>query len=630
MSEAETNAGAPSDAAHGSGDGDTIVVEEPMVAEFQRTGGHGEGKGEGEGEGKEEGDGGSTSETNGNPTTENGAANDHGGDTGDATEATNATDGEAGNGHGEDVQADRGNADGDANAEGNADGTVEENVDGNADGNADGNVDGNTDGNVDGNADEGEMEARVQEDGADAVHDGDDANAAGNADADADGDGDANANAAGDGDGNGDGDGDGDAKDGDLEGRELDTHGADTDGEADADADVDTAAKDAVDMNGEDVGDDGVHAQSEELGSKVLAEMEDNTHAVNEMDLSMAQDDVHEVEIAVQQRGRLSASARDADAVPEVTRFASGTPDTMRDTRGRLEMEDRSEKERLNEMYTEATEEHEQLLAQRANLERKLANYFASKKTEEIREAEKTVQDQEQRYLKCLAGLDELRDELGKVKTQYDRASIELKSKVDEKDTKATEVRNQFMLFKREIALAAQNSRTGKPIPPKTVTQFEQLELKKDQDVHKVRLKNITLRNLMKKLEQSLRQKEELADGLHLIDFEQLKIENQTYNEKIEERNEELLKLRKKITNTVQVLTHLKEKLQFVQGENLELKRELSDLETNVAAHRDLLSKAKKDRDQLRMDNMRLRQQSGLVGADDLLRDFEQRKVSIR
>ena len=57
----------------------------------------------------------------------------------------------------------------------------------------------------------------------------------------------------------------------------------------------------------------------------------------------------------------------------------------------------------------------------------------------------------------------------------------------------------------------------------------------------------------MKKREQQLKAKEELAEGLHLIDFEQLKIENQTYNEKIEERNEELLKLRKKITSTVQV-----------------------------------------------------------------------------
>jgi len=42
-----------------------------------------------------------------------------------------------------------------------------------------------------------------------------------------------------------------------------------------------------------------------------------------------------------------------------------------------------------------------------------------------------------------------------------------------------------------------------------------------------VRLKNIHLSNQLKRIEQTLRQKEELAEGLHLIDFEQLKIENQ-------------------------------------------------------------------------------------------------------
>lgn len=78
-------------------------------------------------------------------------------------------------------------------------------------------------------------------------------------------------------------------------------------------------------------------------------------------------------------------------------------------------------------------------------------------------------------------------------------------------------------------------------------------ELRKAAEVERVRLKNITLRNQMKKLESHLKAKEELAEGLHLIDFEQLKIENQSLNEKIEERNEELLKLRKKTTTTVQV-----------------------------------------------------------------------------
>ena len=75
----------------------------------------------------------------------------------------------------------------------------------------------------------------------------------------------------------------------------------------------------------------------------------------------------------------------------------------------------------------------------------------------------------------------------------------------------------------------------------------------KEEEVQRVRLKNIHLSNQLKRIELTLHQKEELAEGLHLIDFEQLKIENQSLNEKIEERNEELLKLRKKTTTTVQV-----------------------------------------------------------------------------
>ena len=57
----------------------------------------------------------------------------------------------------------------------------------------------------------------------------------------------------------------------------------------------------------------------------------------------------------------------------------------------------------------------------------------------------------------------------------------------------------------------------------------------------------------MARLEETVRQREELADGLHLLDFEQLKIENQALHEKVEERHEELLRLRRKITSTVQV-----------------------------------------------------------------------------
>ena len=68
-----------------------------------------------------------------------------------------------------------------------------------------------------------------------------------------------------------------------------------------------------------------------------------------------------------------------------------------------------------------------------------------------------------------------------------------------------------------------------------------------------MRLKTLRLRLALRKLERSVKAKEELAEGLHLIDFEQLRIENQSLTEKIEERNEELLKLKKKTTTTLQV-----------------------------------------------------------------------------
>ena len=77
-------------------------------------------------------------------------------------------------------------------------------------------------------------------------------------------------------------------------------------------------------------------------------------------------------------------------------------------------------------------------------------------------------------------------------------------------------------------------SRTGKKIPAEFIKQKEQAEFQKDEEVNQFRLQNIALRNRLANKEKILKKKEQLADGLHLIDFEQLKIENQTLNEKIE------------------------------------------------------------------------------------------------
>jgi len=285
------------------------------------------------------------------------------------------------------------------------------------------------------------------------------------------------------------------------------------------------------------------------------------------------------------------------------------------------------DREQLLAQYKETLEERSRIQTLNQQYQTKLAEYFKKKKTDEkAPEIEKNVTDQEQRYLKYMSNLEDLHCSETRQKTSIESQMKELKERCEEKQDKVEEASLAFIKFKSEVAKLAINSRSGKPIPEKDLEQYQISEAKKEQEVIAVRLENIKLKNRLKKREMQLKAKEELAEGLHLIDFEQLKIENQTYNEKIEERNEELLKLRKKITTTVQVLTHLKEKLQFVQGENTEQRINLTDKDVTVAQRRDVLTRMKQARDSLRTDNQKLKHKSGLLGNEPLLRDFEERK----
>ena len=201
------------------------------------------------------------------------------------------------------------------------------------------------------------------------------------------------------------------------------------------------------------------------------------------------------------------------------------------------------------------------------------------------------------------------------------------KAQVEVAMERAEEIQRTFWEFKAEVARSAQNSRTGKTIPPRLIAEIETTEAAREAELGKARLRNIQLMAHLRKLEARLKQKEELAEGLHLIDFEQLKIENQSLNEKIEERSEELLKLRKKTTTTVQIVTHLKEKLQFVQKENRGLLELLQNLEGELAGQRDRLARAKQDRDRLRQENGALKASSGQVTNPVLLRDLQEHRV---
>lgn len=144
---------------------------------------------------------------------------------------------------------------------------------------------------------------------------------------------------------------------------------------------------------------------------------------------------------------------------------------------------------------------------------------------------------------------------------------------------------------KRKISQSCIVPRSGRPVTSKglemvynehlilqinqEVADLEEQERKKDEELERARLDNIKHKAKLEKSELLLEEKEQVIEGLNLIDFEQLKIENQTYHEKIDERNEDLQKLHKKIERTVQILTHMKEKLEFVSIENQAKKLQL-------------------------------------------------------
>ena len=133
-------------------------------------------------------------------------------------------------------------------------------------------------------------------------------------------------------------------------------------------------------------------------------------------------------------------------------------------------------------------------------------------------------------------------------------------TELNEQDKIGEEMQDSLRAFIIEMARNATDKR-GNTAP---VSKYERLlvdEAKVSRQLADVRLLYLQQQGQMESIQHEIKQKEELAEGLHLIDFEQLKIENATLHEKIEERNDEIYKLTKKKHSCIEVLTHVREKV---------------------------------------------------------------------
>ena len=228
-------------------------------------------------------------------------------------------------------------------------------------------------------------------------------------------------------------------------------------------------------------------------------------------------------------------------------------------------------------------------------------------------------------YIKLLTQLASIWDDVLQQQSRSETAIARLLDKLNEQDRLGEEMQDSLRSFVIEMARNATDKR-GNTAPISRYERLLQDEAKVSRQLADVRLLYLQQQGQMDSIQHDIKQKEELAEGLHLIDFEQLKIENATLHEKIEERNDEIYKLTRKKHSCIEVLTHVREKVWDVWRDNRQLRDALQHMDDDILERRTVLKRSKQQREQLRRHNALLKTKEGFVGVDALVMDFEKRK----
>ncbi|CCW64049.1 unnamed protein product [Phytomonas sp. EM1] len=296
--------------------------------------------------------------------------------------------------------------------------------------------------------------------------------------------------------------------------------------------------------------------------------------------------------------------------------------------------------------YSQSTQaallqEYDDLLSQRtAILERNLvcqhriACHFAEQRTrkgEDNTNNQLTPPEAERQYWALVRKLHEEKTRLLRKRQAAEEALVHLRERYQGAIDGVLAQEAEFREFIKEISQCASFTHSNHRIPAEDVNSFLEIDEKQRGNIRKARIRYLQLKNEAKRLRHLASQGTGggSSDGMYLIDLEQLKIENANLNEKIEERNDDIAKLRRKVTTTVHVLTHMREKLEFKREENAELRFQVAAVEEELSGVRDQLAQSKKRRDEFLNSNLRMREKIPLVGSENLLIDYEQRKARI-
>ncbi|XP_050760158.1 coiled-coil domain-containing protein 113 [Gymnogyps californianus] len=172
--------------------------------------------------------------------------------------------------------------------------------------------------------------------------------------------------------------------------------------------------------------------------------------------------------------------------------------------------------------------------------------------------------------------LTEMKDEIQRMKEDSEQTLQNLEAVIEEADVWWTDVKKAISDFEKDIVSTISSKKGSIIASEKLLRYMEEKNRQRDLLREKLRLKNYLLKGYKKKLQQQLRQKEQMGETLHELRLQQLQVRNAQYQEKIDEKNQELLQLKLTSGKTVQVLNFYKRKLQDAMETSTSLMKDIS------------------------------------------------------
>ncbi|XP_019955738.2 cilia- and flagella-associated protein 184 [Paralichthys olivaceus] len=272
------------------------------------------------------------------------------------------------------------------------------------------------------------------------------------------------------------------------------------------------------------------------------------------------------------------------------------------------------------QLLQELCEERDKALQRNGQLQQLLAQYFS--RSGNAVKLETLGPERLPGYEKSINILTDMKQRFASEAEAAQQKTEELRSQSQAKSDEVKKEWQEFLALKQDVGVTMLSRSLGKRTAQARVKSTLAAEQLKHDKLIKQRLTYVKLKMRVQGLEAELRALEEAKDPVQVLvaQLHATRLEQKTLTER---QNEEAIRLQNKISRNLELLSNIKEKLFWSQREVQALRKQLAELEEEVARKREVRAATKKQIRKLKRDNQRLKESQGLLGYRLQLQDFE-------